>query len=338
MKQTQPYNPENRKPEKNQGGKMPGTTPEGDTFKASSPRLPAFFLCCAALLLLCGGLLAYAKVRLALAEIRTEEDRLAGIFVTENHIPSAAPLVDFNVHGEIVIKEQEPVKIYGMIGGDNSQKPVVFPELEGFGIYNLMLPDSSSQVSSGHYICDDAFTDLHFTVSDSEEHAEASLYTRTGRFCRYYFNPVYQQEDGRLYLLPGSGISSDSLAAGAEWSQSLAQSRSESFNGTEETSGYRFTVKIVSADAPSGAELILMGQDNHALRILSDAELDLLFQQDMPRLEIPADVSYLVLRQHKSGGGGFLHTLYDRGAESLEYMVAADDSYLHPRSLPLIWQ
>ena len=65
---------------------MPGTTPEGDTFKASSPRLPAFFLCCAALLLLCGGLLAYAKVPLALAEIRTEEDRLAGIFVTENHI------------------------------------------------------------------------------------------------------------------------------------------------------------------------------------------------------------------------------------------------------------
>lgn len=297
------------------------------------------------LILLCGGFLAHAKVPLALEESKISEDRLAGVFITENYIEPGMPQVDINVLGEIVIKEPEPVRIYGTVNEDNPQTPVSFPELEGFGIYNLQLPDETSQIPSGYYTCDDIFTDIHFTVSDGEEHAEASLYVPTGHTCRYYFNPVYQQADGQLYLVPGNGVSSDAFTAGTAYSQSLAQSKSESFNGTEETEGYRFTVKIIGADAPESIELIFMNQENQPIRIMFGDELDLLFQKDMPQLEIPGDVSYLILRQGINVAEGFTHnvdrlthTLFDRETESLDYMVLADDSYLHPRCLLLIWE
>lgn len=308
--------------------------------KAGKPdtrlHLTAALLSAAVLILLCGSLLARAGVPLALAESRTDEDRLAGIFVTEKYIEPGMPEIDAGALGEIVIKEQEPARIYGTINEDGLSIPVTFPGLEGFGIYNLQLQDEASQVPSGFYTCDDIFTDRHFTTSDNEEHAEASVYVRAGSPCSYYFNPVYQQADGTLYLLPGSGITSDSLN-GTSWSQGISQSRSKSTGGTEETEGYRFTVKIVSADVPLDTELIFMDQDNRVLRRLSGKELDLLFQEDLPQLKIPADVSYLILRQTKEGTGEFTHRLFDRGTESLEYMVAAQDSYLHPRYLPLVW-
>ena len=289
-------------------------------------------------MLLCGGLLAYAKIPLALAESQAKEDRLAGVFITENYIEPAAPIVGTSVTGDIVIKEPEPRRIYGTIHEDSLQAPVSFPGLEGFGIYNLLLQDEASRISSGHYACDDIFADIHLTVSDNEEHAEASLYVSAGRPCRYYFNPVYPQADGSLYLLPGEGVSTDSFASGTAFSQSLAQSRSKSFNGTDETEGYRFTVKIISADAPGDTELFFMDEDNRVLRSLSGEELDALFENNIPQMELPSGVSYLLLRQDRDGAGGYTHTLFDRGAESLEYMVSADGNYLHPRSLSLIWK
>lgn len=328
-------------PVKTQNTVSSPATPNSESGKngKENPRgyLPAAFLSAAVLLLLGGGLLARAGVPLALAETRTGEDRLAGIFVTEKYIEPGTPEIDVNALGEIVIKEQEPARIYGTINEDDLSIPVTFPGLEGFGIYNLQLQDEASQIPSGFYTCDDIFADMHLTASDDEEHAEASLYVRAGSPCSYYFNPVYQQADGTLYLLPGSGITSDSLN-GASWSQSIAQSRSTSFGGTEETESYRFTVNIISADVPADTELIFMEQDNQVLRRLSGQELELLFQQDTPGLELPADVSYLILRQTKDGTEEYTHTLFDRGAESLEYMVPADDSCLHPRSLPLIWE
>lgn len=298
--------------------------------------LPAAILSATVLLFLCGGLLARADVPLALAESQTGEDRLAGIFLTENYIEPAIPELDVNIHGEIVIKEQGPERIYGIFIQDDLSIPVTFPGLDGFGIYNLQIQDETSQVSPGYYTCDDIFTDAHFTASDSEEHMEASVYVRAGSPCSYYFNPVYQQADGTLYLLPGTGITSDSLN-GASWSQSIAQSRSESFGETEETESYRYTVHIISADVPVDTELIFMSRENQVLQSLSDGELNLLFQEDMPQLEIPADVSYLLLRQAKDGNEEFTHTLFDRGTETLEYMVAAEDTCLHPRSLALVW-
>lgn len=303
---------------------------------APETKKTAAILSATALLLLCVILLACADVPLALAESQTGEDRLAGIFITENYIEPGMPEIDVSIHGEIVIKEQEPERIYGIFNQDDLSIPVSFPGLEGFGIYNLRIQDETSQVSTGYCTSDDIFTDAHFTASDNENHMEASVYVPADRPCSYYFNPVYQQADGTLYLLPGSGITSDSLNGGS-WSQSIAQSRSESFGGTEETESYRYTVRIVAADVPGDTELIFMNRENQVLQSMSGKELELLIQKETPRLEIPADVSYLILRQSKAGTGEFTHTLFDRGTESLEYMIAAEDTCLHPRSLNLVW-
>ena len=80
----------------------------------------AAILSATALLLLCGILLACADVPLALAESQTGEDRLAGIFITENYIEPGMPEIDVSIHGEIVIKEQEPERIYGIFNQENA--------------------------------------------------------------------------------------------------------------------------------------------------------------------------------------------------------------------------
>lgn len=311
---------------------------------AAGSHIPRRYLFIAILCILslvsCGGLLAYAGVPLALAEAETKagEDRLAGIFVTTDYIEPGMPHVDVNARGEIVIKEQAPDKIYGTVNDrtDRNQPPVSFPGLEGFGIYCLQFWEDASQAFSYYWTADNIFAGLNFSALDEEDLVEASFYVKSGTPCAYYFHPVYQQEDGQAYLLPGSGISSDSFD-GFRYSYSLSQSVSRNWNGTEETKGYRYSVTVIGADAPGDTELLFISRDGKMLRSLSGEELEARFQSDMPQLEIPADVAYLILRQTKNGSSEYTHTLFDRGAECLEYMVAAEDRFLHPRNLSLTW-
>ncbi|MCR2047115.1 hypothetical protein NSB25_07480 [Acetatifactor muris] len=302
-------------------------------------------LCLAAVLSLSGCSLALEE-----APSQPGQDRLAGVFVTREYIRQGTPEIEMNSRGEITFKETNE-KIYGTLNreNDSSQPPIVFPGLEGYGLYCLEFPEKDFDgtgitINDGeermvsYYTGDDFFTDLHFSSTDQEEGAEGSLYVSADTAFNYFFNPVYQQEDGQVYLLPGTGISTDYFVDGQQYSHDTAQSISRNMDGREKTKSYRFKVSIVSAAPPVDTELLFMGENHQLLKSLSAAQLDAFFEKEVPELELPADVAYLILQQKTKDGVESTHQLFDRGSEILTYMVPAENHMLRELQIYLTWQ
>lgn len=313
--------------------------------QASRPRNAALF-CLTAALLLSGCSLALEE-----APTKPGQDRLAGVFVTSEYIRQGTPEIKVNSQGEITLEETTE-KIYGTLNKDakGTQSPITFPGLEGYGLYRLEFPemdfagtgvtDYSSSISNivSYYTSDDFFTDLHFSSTDEEEGAEGSLYVSTDTAFNYFFNPVYQQEDGQVYLLPGTGISTVSFVDGQQYGHDTAQSITRNTDGKEESKSYRFKVSIVAADPPVETELFFLSEGHQLLQSLTEAQLDAFGEGESPGLELPADVSYLILRQKTKNGTESTHRLFDRGEETLTYMVPAENQMLREIQLPLFWQ
>ena len=302
---------------------------------AHKPALFSAILLCLAVTLLSGGCgLAQGDFSLAREELSTSRDRLSGIYVTENYIEPAPAQLEYNDRGEITFKPQETEKIYGIFNGYSAASLISFPGLEGYGLYSLMLPADENREAARCNTCDSVFSDLHYTVSDEEESMEASLYVTNSGSQRYYFHPIYQQEDGQFYLLPGSGISSDS-PEGMHFSHSIAESFSQTENGDETVTGYRFAVTIIAEEAPENPEVLFLNSSDQVTGRLSAHELDALLQADVPELSVPEDVACLILKQDKSSGTAY--TAYDPASEYLEYKDARGDGPLYVRQLHLLW-
>lgn len=292
---------------------------------------------CAAICLISAGCgMGYANFSLALEEIPSGSDRLVGLFITDTHIDSGTPEIILDSRGELTFREQDP-KIYGSLTDDGSETPVTFSGLEGYGIYSLQLQAEDSPDICNIFSADDVFTDLHYTASGNNNTVEASLYVRADRPCARYFHPVYQQADGRIYLLPGSGVSSDSFSEGTQYSQSVSQSQSTVLSGHEDTEESGFTVTLVAAASVENTEVIFMDRKNQVIGILPEQQLDALFKKESARLELPDHTAYVILQQTTTHSGETCRSLFDQGEEYLEYMVSGEDEYLHSRQLLLVW-
>lgn len=291
----------------------------------------------AAPLLLGGCALIENGGSLALEELSSQSARLAGIFVTRDPIQPGPVSLEVNRRGEIVAKDTGPEKIYGSFTGYDYDSPVVtFPDLEGYGIYCLTAPEDGTHEAARYNSCDFLFANPRYNFSDQEESAEADLYVSADGPSQHYFNPVYQQPDGQIYLLAGSGISTDSFVDGQKFSQSISESVSHTDNGNRSVSTLRFTVNIVATGQPEESELLLMDEANRLMESYSGERLEELIAAQTP-LALPGETSYLILRQSFAGKAHDSRSLFDRDAEYVEYMAPAEDGYLYFRQLPLAW-
>lgn len=277
--------------------------------------------------------------RLALEELPGQDARLAGVFVTTEPIEPEPPELELDSRGQIVVKDTGTQKIYGSFTGyDAGAGTVTFPGLNGYGIYCLTAPeDETHEATDAKYnVSDYPFANSHYYFSDQEERVETDLYIRAGRFAKYYFNPVYQQTDGQIYLLAGSGVSSDSFVDGQKFSHGLSESVSRTENGEQDTITLGFTVNIIGSALPQETELLLMDEANRPLERYGEERLEELAAAG-ETLALPEGTAYLVLRQAIEGKEHDSRRLFDRNAETVEYMVPAEDGYLYFRQLPLAW-
>ncbi len=300
--------------------------------------LSAIFLM--ALPLLLGGCaLTESGGKLALEELPGQEARLAGVFVTSEPIVPDPPELEFNSRGEIMVKDRGPEKIYGSFAGyDEGNAVVTFPGLEGYGVYTLTAPEDETHAATGdkYTVCDFPFANLNYYVSDQKNSIEADLYVSAERFIHYYFNPVYQQADGQIYLLVGSGLSSDSFSDGQRFSHSISESVSYQSSKEQSQRTQEYTVNIIGSNLPQETELLLMNEENQMLERYTQAQLEELSDAGAS-LTLPEGASYLILRQAKAGKEHDSRTLFDQSAEYVEYMAPAENEILYYRHLGLVW-
>lgn len=215
----------------------------------------------------------------------SETDRLVGVYITESYIDT----FDFEAYfqdnasslsggGEISREDTEKYsqRIYAEVVDGKTSFPLVGVPL----IAARYEKDGESYTGSD---CGDKLADVHLSINNSDDMVTTVLtgeiFTDSGSGrVTAYCNPVYQQADGRIYLVPGEGMTADS---GGSMVFSLSDSRESAVEG-EQGYGMEITLTATGRYPSDKLAVLLYSADGELMGRTEYAP------EDMPE-EIAAD-------------------------------------------------
>ena len=215
----------------------------------------------------------------------SETDRLVGVYITESYIDT----FDFEAYfqdnasslsggGEISREDTEKYsqRIYAEVVDGKTSFPIVGVPL----IATRYEKDGESYTGSD---CGDKLADVHLSINNSDDMVTTVLtgeiFTDSGSGrVTAYCNPVYQQADGRIYLVPGEGMTADS---GGSRVFSLSDSRESAVEG-EQGYGMEITLTATGRYPSDKLAVLLYSADGELMGRTEYAP------EDMPE-EIAAD-------------------------------------------------
>ena len=120
---------------------------------------------------------------------------------------------------------------------------------------------------------DDSFSDVntHYTSTDEgqEIHLKGTLYLQSGEErngATYYLNPVYQTEEGDIYLLGGNGVGSNVAGEdGNEMSSTLDATCNLTVDGVAESYKSSIEIKFITMDPPTKVRFYHMNEKHEIL-------------------------------------------------------------------------
>lgn len=146
-----------------------------------------------------------------------DADRLVGVYITENYIDS----FDFEAYvqdnasslsgGSGEISREDAAKYTRRIYAEITDGKTSFP-IEGIAFIAERYEKDGESCTGSDY--GDKLADVHLSINVSDDMETTVL---TGKLfadsgaghMSAYCNPVYQQADGRVYLVPGEGVSAN---------------------------------------------------------------------------------------------------------------------------------
>ena len=145
-----------------------------------------------------------------------DADRLVGVYITENYIDS----FDFEAYvqdnasslsGSGEISREDAAKYTRRIYAEVVDGKTSFP-IEGIAFIAARYEKDGESYTGSDY--GDKLADVHLSINVSDDMETTVL---TGKLfadsgaghMSAYCNPVYQQADGRVYLVPGEGVSAN---------------------------------------------------------------------------------------------------------------------------------
>ena len=173
--------------------------------------------------------------------------------------------------------------------------------------------------------CDEGLWEVFF----SNELCEGVIYVPkdAGEVC-IYTNPVYQDGEGRLYLVPGTGICSD--AHMGEMSQWVTEEYTETENGQEFTRKREFRVTVRGAAVPDSVAVIQMSGENGVIQ-----RREYLPGQLPEELTPEEDCAYILIEQNT--GGAVTRTLIEPGEDSFQVFLRADEVCCGEDQMEILW-
>lgn len=279
-------------------------------------------------------------------------DRLVGVFVTTEYIDlfDMESYLNDNlraVGGDIAIDGDTSAyegRLYAARVEEEGDRPdtYTFEGLDGSAFYSLFSQDGENEEGYYHSVVSGGISDAHshYTVTDEGERIElsASIYFEAdGSSPEFYCNPVYQTEDGQIYLTSGSGISTDGvLAEGTMMSQKLEETSSTTMNGGKEEFGLSVEIQIVGVYLPEKYVLIRMSEDDQVL----DRE-EYIPGRFPEEIKFDAETAYVLLKGQRTNGEGEPETfleVYDRLDSCISTMESLSDGVCTKRDIPITWK
>ena len=283
------------------------------------------------------------------ADGRIEEDRLAGYFLTTEYLD----LFDFEGYlednlqdladsGETTIKG-ETTKYQGRLYAALTTKTVVIEEtgetyddeeyvfpIEGMRFFHARIPAAENRESYLTVMFDPAITDDNtaYVVNDEGESVTltGTMYVSSSKAERkFYFNPVYQSADGRVYALSGDSfhVISEAYGEGPIYSQTMDAQSSVTVNGQTKKESVSVKLSINGMYAPEKIVVLQMDEENG---VLSQVE----YKADKMPEVITAEpkTAYLIIETYRHDGQGEIdlaRAIYSRGAQSIETFYSRED-------------
>lgn len=304
---------------------------------------------------------ALAGCQLALEDQGTEdrEDRLVGVLVTMEYLD----LFDMDAYlednmrvgwnGELIIDGSEAGyhgRLYATlqaeeVGGGEGQAPVetqryVFQGVEAIPYFHAVVPATADRDRYFTTESDGAVADGHTSYSQTDEGTsvtlEGTIYVSLNSGERtFYFNPVYQSADGRVYVTSGTGMSSSGDAEGAVSSHTMESTHTVKEDGKAVT--YRTSVKITIHPMNKPVKIVLLQMDDES-SVLSRSEFE---PGKLPEAIAPvAGAGYLVVETYKTdadGKEGVSRMLIAKGVESLDTFYCREDGICVKQWTALEW-
>lgn len=271
----------------------------------------AISLVFAILVSLCGCQLAQPE-----SGNHTEADRLVGVFITTEYLDlndadayrdeylknNAGSISDGDT---IILDSKEHLgRVYATFveepyqdadGEYHFSNNYEFSGLEGISLatYQIQSGEESYYTSSvGEGICD-----VHMKSGGENQGISGTIWmAKNSGEVIYYMNPIYQTADGRVYLVPGSGlhISSD---VGGRASQKIEEKVTATENG--EAYSYTFSAEVF-IDFADPAETVTILQMN---KQDEEVKRETFLADNLPKQFVPGDnTAYLIVISESSNG------------------------------------
>lgn len=213
------------------------------------------------------------------------QDRLIGVVVTDEHqdLFNIDAFLNDNLDkiadGE-VLKGSSSAKyqnrIYATLDKHGSDEPykwdIYFENVDGYVLISPTMQDGNGEpfhMTEG----DDSFSDVntHYVSTDEgqEIYLNGTLYLQSGEErngAAYYLNPVYQTEEGDIYLVGGNGVSSNVAGEdGNEMSSTVDGTCNLTVDGVSESYKSSIEIKFITMDPPTKVRFYHMNEKHEIL-------------------------------------------------------------------------
>lgn len=261
-------------------------------------------------------------------------DRFVGVFVTRGSSIGSKVYIDTE------IEEMTEEELSNLPRNENGVDGKFYAEFkeeektydfnqEGYTFISVEIRENEEVSYSaliGEVISD---ASSHFTFTDEEEKSEIEgtiRYTPESGEAVWYFNPVYQEEDGDVYAMrSGPGMGLDGAEEGSQASHAMDEFTTVTENGVTKTVRTNVKVNLVMMFRPEMIRVIEMDEQN---KPLSEKEYE---PGKLPETYKPlTDAEYIIVETHKKSPEGTLvsREIFDETKENLETYFTREDGII----------
>ena len=218
----------------------------------------------------------------------------------------------------------------------------VFEDIPGIGMFapTVVDPylDGMGYISSGGDGLSD--TNLHIKSSDDEEGLELSgtLYISPGALSdSIYINPVYQGEDGRVYLVSGQGFGATGYDdEGAAYSQEIEEKSIINENGKSKSFSSVVKISVETMNPTVKVGILQMDRNSNVVKKTEYSP------DNVPdELKPEPETEYIIVESTKETFNKGLRTertLFSKSDETLWYFRKSDDKAFVKAYTTILWE
>lgn len=284
------------------------------------------------------------------------EDRMVGVLITTDSLDLFDFESYFNENANKILKGNQIInsgaydgRIYATLEDElltnvKKDKTVinqkfVFNDIDGFSYFTAKIKDENGDYTSTH--ADDAIAvgKTHFKYTDDgiDVELEGTIYvTPTRQNYIFYMNPVYQNENGDVYVMEGSAISGNMDMEGTVFSQTLESSYIVTENGKTKTDTITIRTSISVLYEPVNIEIIEFDKNNEIV------EIHKYTAGEMPKtIKSQTETEYIFVITEKNNphdGPVYSRELYQRDDTGFNTFYSRDDGICINQYTELIWE